>query len=182
MALNLNSLIITSSRESIFNRFWWNKTLKNLQNLIQNYIDANSGGIKKAVLELSASDIQNLRSTPLEVIPAPGAGKYINLIGGQVFAYTGSNSPGNARVNIIYNTSAALDVPHPTLTSRNGAFAPSFLYGANPKGYLNFAAGDFAGMQTIAENVGIVVNLSSNPTAGQDSTGKIILFYTIENI
>ena len=182
MALNLNSLLITSNRESLFSRFWWNKTLKNLQNLIQNYIDANSGGIKKATLELSASDIQNLYNTPLEVIPAPGPGKYINLIGGQVFGYSNSNSPGAVRLYIIYNTSAALDVPHYTLVSKNGAFAPNFSYGNNPKSYLNFATGDFAGIPTIEENVGVVAKLNANAAAGQDSTGKVILFYTIENI
>jgi hypothetical protein len=41
MALDLSSLRITGFRESLFSRFWWNKTLDKLQSLVSDYVSSN---------------------------------------------------------------------------------------------------------------------------------------------
>ena len=58
---------------------------------------AGTGGLLTATATLSAADIQALQSTPQELVPAPGAGKYI--VPHEVVMQTANQSvvPGNVR-------------------------------------------------------------------------------------
>lgn len=77
------------------------------------YVD--NAGITTTRLTLSSAQIKALNSTPLQIVPAPGAGKYIQFISGAL-DYTYGTATYVSNAIIIYETSSF------TLASRTDGF------------------------------------------------------------
>lgn len=187
MALDLNSLKITSNRESLFSRFWWNKTLTKLQALLQAALD-NAGStpepgstvLYKATLDLQQSDVADLSNTAVEVIPSPGAGKYINIISAFISGSTGLVDADGGRFALIYDEPTRIINGLHALRTTTSPLNVDPTYSDPLNKY--FYRDSTASGPSIVFETGVVIKALSAVNPLTDSTGKVVVFYTIEDV
>ncbi len=137
-----------------------------------------SSSVQTVKVSLSQSQILSLYTTPVELISAPGVGKYIKVLGidGQLNFGT---MPYSSTQLSVYMTTDGMGLPH-TLYEMGGMV--NFLE-STVTILKTFAirSGD-QGMMTIAENNPLMIKaLNSDPTGG-DGTVDIYITYTEVNL
>lgn len=75
-----------------------------------NWLSTNVGQLNTASITLTSQQIKNLNATPIELIPAPGVGKVINIIDPIMwkFTYGGTNvfvAAASQGISLYYGTS-----------------------------------------------------------------------------
>lgn len=69
------------------------------------YVDSGgANGIRTATVSISSAEILALNTTPKEIIAAPGAGKYIQILWGHIFLDFGGTAYSNETTEIEYST------------------------------------------------------------------------------
>lgn len=128
---------------------------------------SNSGGIKTVKVELTPAQIKTLGSSPVELIPAPGAGKYILVTGADVvltYGTTPYNFGGVESLRLITDTAVQ--------------------YQATIQGYLNSANSFFARCligygRAVVENKALTAFCSDGDATQGDSPITIYVHYMI---
>lgn len=62
------------------------------------------GGLLKATYELSTSELEDLNTTPIEIIPAQGANTYIMVMGAMAFRNGTAFTAGDAVMKILFSS------------------------------------------------------------------------------
>ena len=130
--------------------------------------------IKVVTVNVSSAEILSLFTTPIEIIPAPGANKFIRIIGGNIYNK--------------FNTTAYASGGNLFMYYNNATLTPACSTPANIA-FLNATGSTFAGVAITtsyytvnAVNVPIFLKMiTQNPTTG-NGTLIISLAYIIENI
>ena len=133
-------------------------------------VDALIDGIRKATVTLSSADILDLHNTPVEVVAAPGAGRFLvpHLI---VARTSGGTTPYTVPDAVFIQVGDASWVEVSSLFSVvTGEQVATFIPAA-----VNYATTD-------VENGAITIySLDDNPTDG-DGTLTVTVWYSIEDV
>lgn len=137
------------------------------KNITVNEIIAASGvnGTWTATsVDLSSANILALNSTPIEILPAPGAGKYYEYVARLEYFYN----------SIAYTTSGG---GHPYLNqgSKDYYFSKAVIEQTQDAA----STGTFYGFAKT--NTALTLTADSNPTSG-NGTGRLVITYTIRTI
>lgn len=139
------------------------------------YITYSSGGgnslLMTTKVSLSSAQILTLNTIPVQLLPAPGAGLYydvVDCIG--FYTFGGTAYATNINFSIVYNN----------LTSNLALFSNSALINQTANRKLKFAAGTITGsLSAYSTNAPLVAQVATgNPTAG-NGTVDIYLLYDI---
>ena len=142
------------------------------QQSVKAYVDAGgANGIQTATVSVSSAEILALNTTPKQLIAAPGAGKYIQVLWGHIYLDYGGTAYTNETTEIEYSTgqdivgtiTGFLNVGVDTIRNIVGATG----------GIYAFSQVDNASVRYRAT--------SANPTTG-NGTIQIVLAYRIVTI
>ncbi len=132
-------------------------------------VDALIAGVRKATVTLSSADILDLHNTPVEVVAAPGAGKFLvphlviaNTSGGTV-AYTIADS-------VVIEVGDAQWVGVTSLFSLTGEQTSTFVPAS-----VTFGTTDI-------ENRSIAILATDDNPADGDGTLTVDVWYSIEDV
>lgn len=130
--------------------------------------NAGGGGIKVAEVTIPSAQVLTLNGTPVEIVPAPGAGRanLIILVAASI-----------AYVSAAYATNTTLTVGHAGV----GATFTSFLANTSSKIVANGAT-FAAAATTAAQNAAITATVSSGNPATGDSPVTVTVVYTTINL
>jgi hypothetical protein len=133
-------------------------------------IDSSAGTqLLTVTVPVSSSEILNLFTTPKQLIAAPGAGKYIQVLHGYVFLDYGGTAYSNTSTEIRYATAHAIFTPLTTFL--NNGFDTLYNLSAvqnNPAAFSQF------------ENSAVQYSaLTSNPTTGNGTISINLIYRTV---
>lgn len=137
-----------------------------------------SGGISFVSVTLTNSQIKALHATPIQIIAAPGAGKFISIIKafGQL-NYGGNNAftnTGSGQINLYYNNGSGQITNAIMSSSAITATATSITYQAQSS-ILSVASTGLANQAIVAYQTS-ATEISGN--AANDNTITIYVYYT----
>jgi hypothetical protein len=133
-----------------------------------------SRGFKRVVLNLSSVDILALNVTPIQILPAPGAGKTYIGHEGQIIYYAGGvpyTIAGGSFIGYVFalgGTSFWIEYVDNLITLATSAVKQGF-------------AGGTAIDLTVATNAALLVQLTSAATLG-NGTVRLILDYSVVDV
>jgi hypothetical protein len=141
--------------------------------IIDTMFDTNM--IYSASLSITTAQVLQLNSTPLEIVAAPGAGKYIEVVSASALIETYGGTP--------YATNTDLQLINPT-AGEYQALIQDILKSTTPRirFFSQSGATGSTTLTSIIPNTALQVNVASgNPTAG-NSDIKIKVLYRIVTI
>lgn len=180
----MESLKMTEFNNNFFTRNWWNYIVDRLKKIIKNNSGVQIKTIKKSI---TATELNNSAGssagTPIVLIPAPGVGKYIQVINGSFKYNVGTTSYIGSVLRFFFYR--YLD---PINWSTNDVRDPINLdqiFGNSPFAdggsisWFNFyrAVGGSQSSQAIRENTPLYCGFNGDLTQNGDGTIDIYLQY-----
>lgn len=143
------------------------------QQSVKAYVDSQlSGSLKTCEVDISTAEILTAFSSPVELVPAPGENKFIQIIGAPVFKYIYSSAAFATNTTVVLTHGSSI-----TTNQLAGVInQTSNQYGC-------FGSVQWTGVAAQVENQGVFFKvLSGNPTGGGSSTIKISFKYVITDM
>lgn len=141
-----------------------------------------SSGILTATVTLTSAEVKDLVANPKEIIPSPGAGNSIYVIGGWYKVVVASSAfTGGQTLSLVYNSDANYYA---------GSDCSSTLIDSASTSYIQFVNGVFSSSNIIpqanvqGQNVTLInfsgMNIGGN--AGNDNSLVVLVYYRINAI
>jgi hypothetical protein len=123
---------------------------------------------------VSSAEVLALNATPVEVVPAPGAGKYLEFLGAHIFLdFEAAAYAADAGEDLIFSyTDGSGDIVSIPIDGEEFQATEDSLYIATP-------ISTNPNVITHADNAPIVVSLQTGEWATGDSPLKIRVFYRV---
>lgn len=163
--LGTDPLVIAAEQTATIR--WVNSISKWVYDYTDSGSAGNSGLLKKEV-EISVVQAQSLHTTSVEIIAAPGADSFINLIRASASINYNSAAYNDSTLNLRYNdVTSVLSLGSGLVNQTNDAFSVASPSGSSVNTNIN-------------EN--ITLDASANLGTSGNSTIKIVVYYTIESL
>lgn len=131
-------------------------------------------GLLKIVVEIPAAEFRTIGSIPVELIPSPGAGKYINIISATISNDAGTTGYDFTDTVIIKNSGSLSGDSFgqvETAININGAWIRKFQW-SNTSGFT----------APVANQSQVISTLDGSDATTGDRDVKVTVYYTIDDV